>query len=127
MIGPTSTSTTSPSSPLAKSFLNLLGVTPSPSKVLRRSPVMSSIEDTYTETVREYARSKPGWNEMAHLLFVRIEDGNITVDFDGSEEDQLLIHALEYGTPGNPPNSVIRVMEEDLQQDYRLTKQRFGV
>lgn len=126
MIRPTSTSHTSPSSSLARSFLSLLGVTPSPSRVVRRSPVKAAIEAAYSEKVREYARTKPGWDSMADLLYVNIEDGKITIKFDGSEEDQLLINALEYGTPGNPPNSVIRVMEETLKQDYLLTKQRFS-
>ena len=123
-----STFSLSPSSSIARSFLNLLGVTPSPHRVISESPIKSAIEDMYTEQVQEYARENAGWAELSDLLYVTISnDGKISIEFDGSEEDELLINALEYGGPSNPPAPVIRIMEERLRQDYLMTKQRFGL
>lgn len=127
MIGPTSIFNSSPSSSLARSFVKLLGVTPSQVGMIKKSPVRSAVEDAYTEKVREYARARDGWDVLADFLYVVIsEDDGISIEFSGSDDDRLLMEALEYGTPGNPPSSVIRVMEEDLRQDYVLTKKRFA-
>ena len=127
MLRPTSIFNNSPSSSLANSFVKLLGVTPSPVGILERSPVKDLIAESYTSRVQEYASRYPGWDVLAEFLFVKIsDDDEITIKFEGPESDRQLVDALEYGTPENPPVSVIRVMELELKQDYVLTKKRFA-
>jgi hypothetical protein len=109
----------SPSSTLADCFLVVTGVydvvTQGPTQGLRKAGLVSK----YSAKVKKYAKSIESWKPFANGLSASIgESGRVSVNFSGSNSEKEAVHLLEYGTPGTPPQSVIRIMEEELSQDY---------
>jgi hypothetical protein len=109
----------SSSSILAKSFLVASGISRVISDQITGPDRNSALVKKYSNKVRSYASSIPSWKPFADGLGVEIKsNGSVSVSFSGSPNDQQIIDLLEYGTPGTPPESVIRVMAAEIQQDY---------
>lgn len=116
----------SPSSSLANAFLKATGIHGVLSKKVSTPTAMSSVKKEYVNKVRDYARSKGGWSKYADGLQVSIDENDrVSVSFDGSDEDRQMVEWLEYGTSDSPPQSVMRVMEEEIRQDYLQDKGKF--
>jgi hypothetical protein len=110
---------TSTSSILAGCFLQASGI----SEVIKKAAVTPHARETiikkYSTKVKEYASKFPEWDNYAGNLSVQInDDESIRVMFTGSDEDTQMVEMLEYGNTSTPPRSVIRVMEEELRQEY---------
>lgn len=116
----------SPGSSLAKSFLTATGVSGYINKKVTKPSVTHHMGTSYSERVREHARKNGPWAAFADDLHAHVtEDGDIAVTFQGSDDDRKLVEMLEYGTPSNPPRSVMRVMEEELRQQYIQDSKRY--
>jgi hypothetical protein len=119
MLKANSLTSKSTSSILADCFLKASGI----SNVISSSAVTPSTKKSfikkYSNRVRDYASKFPEWNSYSDNLSVQInDDESIKVVFNGSDQDAQTIEMLEYGTSSTPPRSVIRVMEEELRQEY---------
>lgn len=113
------TASNSPSSILAECFIDAIGV----SSLLTSNQVdpikNASLSNKYSEKLKKYARSIESWKPFAKGLSASIsKSGSVSVGFSGTPEEEEAVKLLEFGSPGNPPQSVLRVMEEELRQDY---------
>lgn len=109
----------SPSSTLANCFLVATGVYDAVTQGTTQDLKKAGLVSKYSAKVKKYAKSIESWKPFANGLSASIgESGRVSVNFSGSSSENDAVHQLEYGTPGNPPQSVIRVMEEELSQDY---------
>lgn len=128
MLGSFNLSKSSLGSMSARFFLNVLGVTSTAKGLLDKKPTKDYFSNLYTQEVRRYAKQKEGWSALTDNLSVEIsDDEKIKIVISGSDDDLRRIAELEYGTPQNPPVSVIRVMEESLRQDHSFNKKRVGL
>lgn len=116
----------SPSSALASAFLKATGMYGLLSNKVSKPHVNRVVTNSYSETVRDYAKSQGPWSSLADKLSVHITEHGPSVTFDGSDDERKLMEHLEYGGPDNPPRSVIRVMEEEIRQQYEQDKKRMS-
>lgn len=121
MLNGNSISKNSPSSILAESFLVASGISRVIQSQVTGPRETQDLIKKYSNKLQKYASSIPAWAPFAKSLSVDVNSkGKVSVRFNGSEEDRQVVELLEYGTPGSPPESVIRVMETELQQDYSM-------
>jgi hypothetical protein len=110
---------TSTSSVLADCFLKASGISNVISSAAITPSAKKSIIKKYSSRVKAYASKFPEWSNYADSLSVKInDDESIKVMFTGSDNDAQMVEMLEYGSTSTPPRSVIRVMEEELRQEY---------
>ena len=119
MLKANSLSSKSTSSTLTNCFLTASGISGVLQDAAKSASYKSSLTKKYSQKVRDYASKFPEWNNYQNGLSVTIKDDeSIKVMFTGSDEATQAMEMLEYGSTSTPPRSVIRVMEEELRQDY---------
>lgn len=114
-------SNSSSSSILARSFLTASGIDKVISNQIVGPNKREQLIKKYSNKVRSYASRIPSWKPFADGLAVHIDEkGSVSVNFNGSANDRQIVELLEFGTPSTAPESVIRVMEAELHQEYIL-------
>jgi hypothetical protein len=46
---------------------------------------------------------------------------------EGTEEELRMAEALEYGTPDSPPRGVMRVYENDFNEEYKVAMKGYDL
>ena len=80
--------------------------------------IRSNLAKSYTSKIRTIASSPELWGDTSNTLNVSIpSDSSVSITIEGSDNDVYKAHELEFGTPSEPPRSVVRTFQEILNQD----------
>lgn len=72
------------------------------------STALTKATDNATDRVRRAAMDNPQWKPYARYLTVTYENGHVVIGVTGGEDIDRAVQALEYGSPTDAPNSLIR-------------------
>jgi hypothetical protein len=124
----TSTPESSPSSALANALLSSIGFTSAFSDSAVKPSIRSRVARSFTSKIRREASSPDLWGSSAQSLNVTIgADDRVTVGVEGTEEELRMAEALEYGTPDSPPRGVMRVYENDFNEEYKVAMEGYDL
>jgi hypothetical protein len=59
-------------------------------------------------SIRLAAKHDPQWSQHADLIDVQVTEDQFQYTLKGPKDRVQAAYDLEYGTPGNPPNSLLR-------------------
>ena len=72
------------------------------------STALTKATDNATERVQQAAMDNPQWKPYARYLTVTYENGHVAIGVTGGEGIDRAVQTLEYGSPTDAPNSLIR-------------------
>jgi hypothetical protein len=102
---------------------DLLGFDKVITKVTKRKSKTDLLLDKYRKILRFRALSSYEWQEFVDYLRVdKVEGNRIVVSIDAPTHIEDRINLLEYGTPGNVANPLMRVAEAEFNDDFELKR-----
>jgi len=98
-------------------------ITPQPKK---RKLNISLLIDKYQASLNKKVKESSAWRGLEGYLVVDVEDNNQIVIFIEAPDDIAdEINLIEFGTPGRPPNPLIRVSEAEFNDDFQSKRMRY--